>query len=523
MSTKRFRLTKAAKILIFLIVLSCIGVGVFFGVKTGIIKSGNDKKIGSDSNITSDTDANVINTDKKDDKTINLSLDEWIGWKPIIDSNGGLTTQPGSIYDKLGISVNISIINDATQSSNALVSGKLDASGYTINRVAFLSDKFDKSDIDVIMPYITNFSNGGDGIIAKSNIKSVNDLVEAKIGVPQFSEAHSLVVWFVNQSDLSDKEKNSIIDNLIFFETPDEAAKAFFAGQVDVAATWEPYLTQAKNMSDSHILFSTASSTSLIMDGILFNKDFAEKNPDIVSTFIDGALQANDLYETDLSTIKSVMPMFSTASDEDITSNCKSAKLMTYADNIEMFSGTARKIYSDMCNVWKSVGESVNEKLLDSLYDDTYISALEDKYIDTKVTKTDTLSSVTEENKKELIDTEALLQKSATVNFLPDTAKFVDTSEASKSLDEFIDIAKVLNGTIIQIEGNISSDNDDEVGQKLSEQRANTIKQYFVMNGIDNNRIIVIGNGGKNPVAPNDTEENKAKNRRTDFYFKCVE
>ena len=523
MSTKRFRLTKAAKILIFLIVLSCIGVGVFFRVKTGIIKSGNDKKICSDSNITSDTDGNVINTDKKDDKTINLSLDEWIGWKPIIDSNGGLTTQPGSIYDKLGISVNISIINDATQSSNALVSGKLDASGYTINRVAFLSDKFDKSDIDVIMPYITNFSNGGDGIIAKSNIKSVNDLVEAKIGVPQFSEAHSLVVWFVNQSDLSDKEKNSIIDNLIFFETPDEAAKAFFAGQVDVAATWEPYLTQAKNMSDSHILFSTASSTSLIMDGILFNKDFAEKNPDIVSTFIDGALQANDLYETDLSTIKSVMPMFSTASDEDITSNCKSAKLMTYADNIEMFSGTARKIYSDMCNVWKSVGESVNEKLLDSLYDDTYISALEDKYIDTKVTKTDTLSSVTEENKKELIDTEALLQKSATVNFLPDTAKFVDTSEASKSLDEFIDIAKVLNGTIIQIEGNISSDNDDEVGQKLSEQRANTIKQYFVMNGIDNNRIIVIGNGGKNPVAPNDTEENKAKNRRTDFYFKCVE
>lgn len=523
MSTKRFKLTRVAKILIFLIVLSGIGASVFLGLKTGIIKRESDKKVSSDSNATSDTDCNVINTDKKDDKTINLSLDEWIGWKPIIDCNGGLTTQPGSIYDKLGISVNISIINDATQSSNALISGKLDASGYTINRVAFLSDKFEKSDIDVIMPYITNFSNGGDGIIAKSNIKSVNDLVEAKIGVPQFSEAHSLVVWFVNQSDLSDKEKNSIIDNLIFFETPDEAAKAFFAGQVDVAATWEPYLTQAKNMSDSHILFSTASSTSLIMDGILFNKDFAEKNPDIVSTFIDGALQANDLYETDLSTIKSVMPMFSTASDEDITSNCKSAKLMTYADNIEMFSGTARKIYSDMCNVWKSVGESVNEKLLDSLYDDTYISALEDKYIDTKVTKTDTLSSVTEENKKELIDTEALLQKSATVNFLPDTAKFVDTSEASKSLDEFIDIAKVLNGTIIQIEGNISSDNDDEVGQKLSEQRANTIKQYFVMNGIDNNRIIVIGNGGKNPVAPNDTEENKAKNRRTDFYFKCVE
>ena len=200
-------------------------------------------------------------------------------WKEIIDSNGGLTTQPGSIYDKLGINVNISIINDATQSSNALISGSLDAAGYTVNRTAFLSNKFSEAGVDVVMPYITNFSNGGDGIIAKSSITSVTDLVNAKIGVPQFSEAHSLVVWFVNQSDLAEEEKQQIINNLIFFETPDEAAKAFFAGQIDVAATWEPYLTQAQNMSDAHILFSTASSSSLIMDGILFNKEFVDKYP----------------------------------------------------------------------------------------------------------------------------------------------------------------------------------------------------------------------------------------------------
>lgn len=60
-----------------------------------------------------------------------------------------------------------------------MVSNKLDAAGYTINRVAFLSEKFKKANMDVIMPYITNFSNGGDGIIAKSNINSVNDLVNA--------------------------------------------------------------------------------------------------------------------------------------------------------------------------------------------------------------------------------------------------------------------------------------------------------------------------------------------------------
>ena len=508
---KRFRLTKGAKILILILVVALIGGGIFMGLKTGIVK--NDLK--------PDADGNVINTSKENEETINLSLDEWIGWKSIIDANGGLSTKKGSIYDKLGIDVNISIINDATQSSNALISRQVDAAGYTINRTAFLSKKFKDAGLDVVMPFITNFSNGGDGIIANSNIKTVNDLINAKIGVPQFSEAHSLVVWFVNQSDISDSDKDKIINNLVFFATPDEAAKAFFAGQVDVAATWEPYLTQAKNMSDAHIMFSTASSSSLIMDGVLFNADFANKNPGVVSKFIDGALQASDLYATELDTIKNVMPMFSTASDKDIKDNCVSAKLTTYADNINLLNGTARTIYSDMCAVWNSIGESVNKDLVNTLYDNKFIKELSGKY-DMSTTTTPNVA-ITDENKEEIIDAQALLTKSTTVNFVSDTAKFLDSIEATKKLDEFIKIAKVLDGSVIQIEGNISADRDNEVGIALSKQRAETVKQYFVLNGISADRIIAIGNGGNKPIAPNTTEENKQMNRRTDISFKCIE
>ena len=514
---KRFRLTKGAKILIVILVIALIGGGIFMGLKTGVVK--NDLK--------PDADGNVINTTKESADTINLSLDEWIGWKSIIDANGGLSTEKGSIYDKLGINVNISIINDATQSSNALVSGQIDAAGYTINRTAFLSKKFKDAGVDVVMPFITNFSNGGDGIIANSNIKTVNDLTKAKIGVPQFSEAHSLVVWFVNQSDLSDSDKDKIINNLVFFATPDEAAKAFFAGQVDVAATWEPYLTQAKNMSDAHILFSTASSSSLIMDGILFNAGFAEKNPEVVSKFIDGALQASDHYATDLDTIKTVMPMFSTASDKDIKDNCVSAKLTTYADNINLFNGTARTIYSDMCAVWNLIGEAVDKDLVNTLYDGSYIKTLSGKYDANKTTTVDNVPSVTDENKDEILETSALLQKSATVNFVINTAKFSNSIEATKALDEFISIAKVLDGTIIEIAGNTdpnpTTDPEDTANKMLSQQRAETVKQYFILNGIPANRIIAVGNGSSNPVVENDTEEHRAMNRRTDVSFKIVE
>lgn len=160
---KRFRLTKAAKILIMVLIVALIGGGIFAGVQTGVIQTKKNKKesIVAKTGNTNTNKENSVNKDNKtadDDTTINLSLDEWIGWKSIIDANGGLTTQSGSIYDKLGVKVNINVINDATQSSNALIKGDLNAAGYTINRTAFLSKKFTDAGKEVVMPYITNYS-----------------------------------------------------------------------------------------------------------------------------------------------------------------------------------------------------------------------------------------------------------------------------------------------------------------------------------------------------------------------------
>lgn len=522
---RRFRLTVASKILIVLVVIVALVGGIFGATKAGFIKT-NKKSDKVTVAVNADEDGNVINTQKESNDTINISLDEWIGWKEIIDANGGLSTQPGSIYDKLGIKVNISVINDATQSSNALIKGSLDAAGYTINRTAFLSTKFKEAGIDVVMPYITNYSNGGDGIIANSSIKTVEDLVDAKIGVPEFSEAQTLVVWFVNQSDLSADQKQKIIDNLILFETPDEAAKAFFAGELDVAATWEPYLTQAKNMTDAHIFFSTASSSSLVMDGILFNQKFAEENSDVVSKFIQGALEASELYETDLTTIKSVMPMFSTASDQDILDNCASAKLTTWKDNKNLLNDTARTIYTNMCVVWNSIGEETNDKLVETLFDDSYLASIENNFDTTVVSKVDNVA-VTEENAQEVIDTQSLIKGTASVTFEKNTAKFTDSKAASEELNRFIEIAKVLDGTIIEIAGNTDPNPDvdpqDEYNKKLSRQRAEAVKNYFIMNGISADRIVTVGNGSSNPVVENDTEEHRAMNRRTDVSFKIIE
>lgn len=541
----RFKLTKTAKVLLVFIIVVLIGGGIVLGVKTGVIKTDNgtddisvtdnDNAVKSDS----DTDVNTAdnNTASKNNtettkntnsstNTINLSIDEWVGYATILQANGGLTTQPGSIYDKLGINVNINIINDATQSSNALIKGDIDGAGYTVNRLAFLSNKFTSSGTKIIMPYITNYSNGGDGIIALSSIKTIDDLVNAKIGVPQFSESQAMIVWFVNQSDLPQSDKDKIINNLILFETADETAKAFFAGQIDVAGTWQPYLTQAENMTDSHILFSTANSTKLIMSGVIFRDDFAKSNPELVSKFIDGTLQAIDSYDNDLEVLRNSMPMFNGMSDEDIIGMTADAALATWKNNMEILNGDVKTIYDNMCDVWTSIGEKSDKTITDTLFDTSYMEALKDKY-ETSVVNNESSNtnkvSVTKQNEQEILNTTALLTKSSSVRFIANTAKFLNTTEASAELDDFVSVAKMLDGAIIQIEGNIASDNDSEDGVVLSKQRAETVKQYFVMNGIDADRIVVVGNGGTKPVAPNDTEENMQKNRRTDVSFKIIE
>ncbi|MCM1214159.1 MAG: phosphate ABC transporter substrate-binding/OmpA family protein [Lachnospiraceae bacterium] len=452
---------------------------------------------------------------------INLSLDEWIGWKPIIDANQGLTTQPGSIFDNLGLQVNLSIINDGAESSNAMITGDLNAAGYTTNRTAFLSTKFNEAGVDIVMPVFTNYSAGGDGIICKEGINNVSDLIGKTIGVPRFSEAQTLVIWFVNKSDLTESEKQGIIDNMVLFDDAEQTGEAFFAGQLDVAATWEPYLSMAAEQAGSKILFDTRASKSLIMDGIVFRTDWAEANPDSVTKFIDGVFQANSMYETEFKYIKEVMPMFAGASDADILDQCSGAELMGYAENKEVLDTTAPSVYADMCTIWQSIGEEANSKMAMTLFDTTYLLPLSSSYSNTKL-HDDKPVEMTADRQEVVKDAQALLTKTMTVEFVPDTAKFLDPDSAYAIMDDFIAVAQTLDGAILQIEGNINSSSAEVAGVQLSLERANAVAKYFIASGIDPNRIITVGNGNTKMVVPANSAD-ATMNRRTDVFFKILE
>lgn len=70
--------------------------------------------------------------------------------------------------------------------------------------------------------------------------------------------------------------------------------------------------------------------------------------------------------------------------------------------------------------------------------------------------------------------------------------------------------------TLLRIEGHVDADADKD-GQPLSEKRALSVARWLVAKGIQCTRLLPVGFGAGKPIAPNDTPDNKAKNRRIAF------
>ena len=92
--------------------------------------------------------------------------------------------------------------------------------------------------------------------------------------------------------------------------------------------------------------------------------------------------------------------------------------------------------------------------------------------------------------------------------------------ESEPLLNSGADIAKRCPSVRFEVEGHTDNVGGSGSNQRLSEHRARSVVDYLKGKGISAARIQSIGYGDTRPVAPNDSEENKAKNRRIEFKVK---
>lgn len=88
--------------------------------------------------------------------------------------------------------------------------------------------------------------------------------------------------------------------------------------------------------------------------------------------------------------------------------------------------------------------------------------------------------------------------------------------ESFSELNELVSYMEWKKDDKIEIAGHTDNVGNDADNLKLSQQRAETIKQYLVKKGINASRVIAKGYGAAQPVADNNTEEGRQRNRRTE-------
>lgn len=101
------------------------------------------------------------------------------------------------------------------------------------------------------------------------------------------------------------------------------------------------------------------------------------------------------------------------------------------------------------------------------------------------------------------------------VNF--DLNKATLTSKAKANLDRLVPVFSEYEDTNIHIFGYTDSSGADDYNLRLSEQRAQSVKQYLVSKGLKSDRFTIVGRGEADPIADNTTKEGMSKNRRVEF------
>ncbi len=102
-------------------------------------------------------------------------------------------------------------------------------------------------------------------------------------------------------------------------------------------------------------------------------------------------------------------------------------------------------------------------------------------------------------------------------NIFFNTEQYELKRESNAELDVVVKMMQKNPGMKMEVSGHTDNSGDERKNQALSENRAKAVYEYLLSKGIEDTRLSYKGYASTHPIAPNDTAENKAKNRRTEL------
>ncbi len=482
-----------------------------------------------------------------EDNTVRFALNVWAGWAPIILANNGF--KPGKIWktpDGKEFKVALDLIDDPVAMRDAYASGDVHIGWATLDMVPLFIDGFVNSDGSPkdsrVMPRIyqqVDWSNGGDGIVARDDIRNVDDLRGKKIVLADNSPSQYFVLNMLVAGGVQPPEVNFVYTQNAF-----EAANAFFANKdISAAVSWAPDIYKLADVKGNRMLVTTQTANKLIADVWFARADFAQDNPGIVEGLVRGIFDAMTELKSDAAkqSVAQLMAEGYSLPASEMLAMLGDAHSTNWAENYQFFVNknnptNFERVWNQAYYLYRKIGKIKNQPVrFDQVMDFSIINKLgnEEKY----AAQVDEYAvQFVPKSTSEVRGAEEILTNTVVIHFYPNTYdlyKKVTVREGNKDIERAYDpnvdlvlddIAKLAGqfGTArIVIEGHTDSSMKGQIPptlvKQLSNDRAAAVKTALVNKfQLDPNKFNVAGMGWDVPADSGDPN-NQAKNRRVEI------
>lgn len=260
---------------------------------------------------------------------IKLGMSTWLGYAPLY-----LAKEKG-FFKKQGVEVEIVVIESPADRRAAFAADKIHGMATTVDTHVMTAAA--ENPIPVKQVLALDDSHGGDGMVAKKEIKTVKDLkgrvVAAQLGAgaSYFWLNYVLAQNGMKLSDLKTIDMKA-----------GDAGSAFVAGKVDAAVTWEPWLSKARETPFGHVLLSSDQTPGIIVDSLAFKPDFLKKRGADVKKIVSAWNEAVKFGADNPKEADPIMAKFTGQKPEEFTKEKKGVRFYGQNENKDYF-GTAQK------------------------------------------------------------------------------------------------------------------------------------------------------------------------------------
>jgi NitT/TauT family transport system substrate-binding protein len=203
-------------------------------------------------------------------------LNNWVGY------SSHYVAMKQELFKKEGLNVQEVFFQSASEEITAMLAGKLDIAWLTSGDAIQAAAK----DPSLKIIYLVDYSNGADGIIGR-NIATPKDVKGKSLARENLLFEKVLLQAYLKQAGLTEA------DLKVKDMAAADAATAFATKQVDLAVTYEPFLTKNAKLGGGNVVFST-KDTNLVADVLVVRDKFIQtRSKDLQSYFkaVDAAVK----------------------------------------------------------------------------------------------------------------------------------------------------------------------------------------------------------------------------------------